>query len=168
VNKSLLVSGIIDNIRRVFQVVNEHSKRAKRETGITGPQLWAIKVIAEASPLRVSDLAKRMYLHPATVVGILNRLEVQGLVRRMRNDADRRIVKVELTEAGNSLVARAPQVAQGLLVAGLEALSLKHLQEIDAGLEALVEILGAQELPPQLMLSTEFNLPGREKEKQGD
>jgi len=162
--KSILVADIIDNIRRVFQVVNEHSKRAKRETGITGPQLWAIKVIAEASPLRVSDLARRMYLHPATVVGILNRLELQGLVKRVRNNSDRRIVMVELTEMGKELVVKAPQVAQGLLVAGLEVLPFKQLEEIDAGLETLVEILGAQKLPPQMMLSSEYNLPGKGKQ----
>jgi DNA-binding MarR family transcriptional regulator len=161
--KSILVADIIDNIRRVFQVVNEHSKRAKRETGITGPQLWAIKVIAEASSLRVSDLARRMYLHPATVVGILNRLELQGLVKRVRNNSDRRIVMVELTARGKELVVKAPQVAQGLLVAGLEVLPFKQLEEIDAGLEILVEILGAQELPPQMMLSLEYNLPGKGK-----
>ncbi len=161
--KSILVADIIDNIRRVFQVVNEHSKRAKRETGITGPQLWAIKVIAEALSLRVSDLARRMYLHPATVVGILNRLELQGLVKRVRNNSDRRIVMVELTARGKELVVKAPQVAQGLLVAGLEVLPFKQLEEIDAGLEILVEILGAQELPPQMMLSSEYNLPGKGK-----
>ena len=77
--KAVVVAGIIDDIRRVFQVVNEQSKKAKRETGLTGPQLWAIKMIGELSPVRVSDLAARMYLHPATVVGILNRLELQGL-----------------------------------------------------------------------------------------
>lgn len=53
----ILVAGIFDNLRRVFQVVNEHSKKAEHETGLTGPQLWAIKVLAECSPIKVSDLA---------------------------------------------------------------------------------------------------------------
>ena len=159
--KSAAVSEIINNIRRVFQVVNEKSKKAKRETGLTGPQLWAIKTIAELSPVRVSDLARRMYIHPATVVGILNRLELQGLIKRVRTNDDRRIVNVELTNAGNALVAKSPQVAQGLLVAGLEELPLAKLQEIAAGLEELVHILGAQELPPQLILLPEVNLPKR-------
>jgi MarR family transcriptional regulator, organic hydroperoxide resistance regulator len=161
--KSSIVSEIIDNIRRAFQVVNEQSKKAKRETGLTGPQLWAIKTIAELSPVRVSDLARRMYLHPATVVGILNRLESQGLIKRSRTNDDRRVVNVELTDVGNALVAKAPQVAQGLLVAGLEELPLEKLQEIAAGLQELVHILGAQELPPQLLLSQEVNLPKRQK-----
>ena len=108
--------------------------------------------------VRVSDLAAKMYLHPATVVGILNRLELQGLIKRMRTSEDRRVVKIELTDAGNAIVAKAPQVAQGLLVSGLEVLPLKRLQDISAGLEELVHILEAQELPPRLILSPVINL----------
>ena len=48
--KTAAVAEIIDDIRRVFQVVNEQSKKAKRETGLTGPQLWAIKMIGELAP----------------------------------------------------------------------------------------------------------------------
>lgn len=156
--KAAVISEIINDIRRVFQVVNEQSKKAKRKTGLTGPQLWAIKMIGELAPVRVSDLALRMYLHPATVVGILNRLELQGLIKRTRTNEDRRVVKIELTDAGSALVAKAPQVAQGLLVAGLEILPQKKLQDISDALEQLVHILGAQELPPLLILSPENNL----------
>jgi len=159
--KTVVIAEIIDDIRRVFQAVNEQSKKAKRETGLTGPQLWAIKMIGELSPVRVSDLATRMYLHPATVVGILNRLELQGLIKRMRTSEDRRVVKIEMTDAGNAIVAKAPQVAQGLLVVGLEVLPLKKLEDISGALEELVLILGAQELPPRLILSPEINLSKR-------
>jgi MarR family transcriptional regulator, organic hydroperoxide resistance regulator len=158
---ALVVAEIMNDIRRVFQVVNEQSKKAKCETGLTGPQLWAIKMIGELSPVKVSDLAARMYLHPATVVGILNRLELQGLINRMRTNEDRRVVKVELTDESNAILAKAPQVAQGLLVAGLEVLPLKKLLDIAAALEELVRILGAQELPPRLILSSEINLNKR-------
>ena len=165
-SKAKVVAEIIDDIRRVFQAVNEQSKKAQRETGLTGPQLWAIKTIAEVAPVRVSDLAARMYLHPATVVGILNRLESQNLIRRIRTNEDRRVVRVELTEAGNDLVAKAPQVAQGLLVSGLEVLPHTELQTISGSLRKLVHILGAQKLPPQLLLSQEVNL--RKLETTGD
>ncbi len=161
--KSTIVSGIIDNIRRVFKAVNDYSKRAEHQTGITGPQLWAIKIIGDVSPVRVSDLARRMYLHPASVVGILDRLESRKLVKRVRSKDDRRVVKVTLTTDGKKLVEKSPQVAQGLLVAGLEVLPAKRLQEMDSALEELVHILGAQELPPQLILSPEVNLPRRKK-----
>ena len=160
-NKSKKVSRIIDNIRRVFKAVNEQSKKAEHETGITGPQLWAIKIIGDLSPIRVSDLARRMYLHPATVVGILDRLESRKLVKRLRSKDDKRVVTVTLMDEGKKLIERAPEVAQGLLVTGLEVLPEKRLKELDSALEELVHILGAQELPPQLILSPEVNVPRR-------
>lgn len=156
---SQAVAGIIDNLRRVFQVVNEYSKKAEKETGLTGPQLWAIKVISDSSAMKVSELARRMYLHPATVVGILDRLETRGLVARTRSTEDRRVVHVDLTEQGRDLVTQAPEVVQGLLVQGLERLPKDELLNIADGLEQLVKIVGAQEMPPQLMRSPCFNVP---------
>ena len=157
--KSLVITEIINDIRKVFQVIHEHSKKSKRETGLTGPQLWAIKLIGELSSVRVSDLAAKMYIQPATVVGILNRLELQGLILRIRTNQDRRVVKIELTDAGKEILAKAPRVAQHLLVTRLEVLSLTKLRGISASLDELVHILGAREIPPQLILSPELNRP---------
>ncbi len=76
--ETAVIPGIINDIRRIFQVIHEHSQRVKGETGLTGPQLWAIQLIGECSSVRVSELASRMYVHSATVVGILNRLRCRG------------------------------------------------------------------------------------------
>jgi DNA-binding MarR family transcriptional regulator len=158
-----VVSEIIDNLRRVFQVVNEQSKKAEKETGLTGPQLWAIKTIAQEAPIMVSEIARSMYLHPATVVGILDRLEKQGLVARIRSTEDRRVVRVELTGQGRALVRKAPEVAQGLLVAGLEKLGTDKLKNIAQALDQMTGILGAQNIPPRLILSPEVNRPTKKK-----
>ena len=158
-----IVAEIIDNIRRVFQVVNEQSKRAEKDTGITGPQLWAIKTIAQFAPIKGTDLARRMHLHPTTIVGILDRLEARALVVKTRSTVDRRIVEVELTEAGQALVSSAPEVAQGLLVKGLETLSSDKLSRISDALEELVDILGAKEVEPQLIRSPEINITKKVK-----
>jgi len=163
--KSKLVADMIDNIRRVFQAVNEYYKKAERETGLTSPQLWAIKVIAESAPIKVSELARRMYLHPATVVGILDRLEGRELVLRTRSKEDRRVVEIDLTEQGRELLTNSPEVAQGLLVKGLETLPKEKLFQLDEGLKSLVKILGAQKIPPKLLLSPEVNLPKGNKLK---
>jgi DNA-binding MarR family transcriptional regulator len=156
------IGRVLDDLRRVFQVVHGYSKRAERVGGLTGPQLWAVKVLAESSPVRVSDLARRMYLHPSTVVGILDRLESGGLVQRTRSTEDRRVVTVSLTDKGNQLVAKTPEVAQGLLLTGLRALPHRELHAVETGLSLLVEVLGAQELPPRLLFSDEVNAPVKE------
>ena len=158
-DKKPTISSIIDNLRRVFQILNEQSKKVERETGITGPQLWAIKTIHESSPVNVSDLANKLYLHTTTVVGIIDRLEKQNLVERRRSKDDRRVVWIGLTDKGNDLVKSAPEVVQGLLVSGLEEISANNLIEIDRSMKLLVKIFGAQKIAPKLILSTEFNVP---------
>ncbi len=156
------ISNIIDNLRRIFQILNEQSKKVKKDTGLTGPQLWTIKVINENAPINLSDLAGQLYLHSTTVVGIVDRLEKQDLVKRMRSKDDRRKVLIDLTAKGKSLIADAPEVAQGLLVAGLEELRENSIVEIDRSMRRLVKIFGAQKVPPRLILSSEVNLPKRE------
>lgn len=155
------ITEILDNLRRVFQVVHGYSKRAERVAGFTGPQLWAMKVLAESAPIRVSDLARRMYLQPPTVVGILDRLEQLGQVKRTRSADDLRVVEVSLTGKGKNTVSKVPQVAQGLLLTGLKDLDEKQLETVSEGLELLVGILGARKVPPQLLFSKEVNVPGR-------
>ena len=156
------IAGVVDNLRRIFQVVHGYSKRAERVAGLTGPQLWAVKVLSESPPIRVSELAKRMYLHPSTVVGILDRLESRGLTTRSRSLPDRRAVVVSLTGRGREFVAKTPAVAQGLILEGLEGLSERDLRIVSEGLERLVGILGAQKMPPRLLFSSEVNLPRAE------
>ena len=153
------IASTFDNLRRVVQVVQGYSKRAERVAGLTGPQLWAIKVLSESAPIMVSDLARRMYLHPSTVIGILDRLETRGLARRTRSTEDRRVVTVALTRKGKDAVKKVPVVAQGLLLTGLEDLSDADLRLISKGIELLVGILGARRMPPQLMFSEEMNVP---------
>ena len=162
-SKSSMVAGIIDNLRRVFSVLAEHSRKAEHETGLTGSQLWVVKILDGASPMNVTELARRMYLHPATMVGLLDRLELKELVQRTRSDKDRRVVHVCITDQGRELVRNSPEVAQGLLVKGLEPLTEKKVKVISEGLEQIVTILGVQEEPPILIHSSDVNLPGKRR-----
>jgi len=162
-SKSTMVAGIIDDIRRVFYVLAEHSRKVEYETGLTGPQLWVVKMLDGADSMKVTDLARRMHLHPATMVGILDRLEVKGLVKRTRSDKDRRVVHIIITDQGRALVRNSQEVAQGLLVKGLEPLAEEQVQVISEGLEQIVNILGFQEEPPKLIYSSNVNLPGRRR-----
>jgi DNA-binding MarR family transcriptional regulator len=162
-SKSTMVAGIIDDIRRVYYVLAEQSRKIEHETGLTGSQLWVVKLLGGGASMKVTDLARRMYLHPATMVGLLDRLEVKGLVLRTRSDKDRRVVHVSITEQGRELVRNSPEVAQGLLVRGLEPLPDKKVKVISDGLEQIVSILGIQEEPPQLIHSPDVNLPGKRR-----
>lgn len=146
-------------------MLTEQSRRVEHETGLTGPQLWVVKLLQLNSPMKVSELARGMYLHPATMVGLLDRLEVKGLVRRTRSDKDRRVVYIDLTEQGLELVEKSPEVVQSLLVKGLEVLAEQNLKVISEGLGQVVKIFGVQDTPPKLIMCSETNMPKRRRKQ---
>ena len=143
-----VIADIIDDLRRVFQAVSAYSKDVVNDTGLTAPQLWALKILHENAPLKVSELARCMCLHPATVVGILDRLEAKELVTRVRSRQDRRVVELNLTEAGEKVVAHAPEVAQAMLIKGLNPLSDEQRRCVREGMELVVRILAAEGIRP--------------------
>ena len=128
--KADMVAGIIDDLRRIFKVLTEQSKRIEHETSLTSPQLWVIKLLKETPPMKVSELARRMYLNPATMVGLLDRLEAKGLLKRTRSEKDRRVVHIDLTEQGHELEVNSPEVAQNILVKKLAQLGGQKLKLI--------------------------------------
>jgi DNA-binding MarR family transcriptional regulator len=140
---------VIDNLRRVFQAITEYSKAAEHITGLTGPQLWALKILANTAPLRVSDIARQMYLRPPTVVGIIDRLEKKGLVTRTRSKEDRRAVDLDLSDMGKEVVSKAPEVAQIMLLQGLKVLSDDQFSSVADGMQLMVKVLGAEHITPQ-------------------
>src|SRR5262245_36797320 len=65
-----------------------------------------IEVINRHGPLSPSALARRAGLHPATMTGVLDRLERGGWITRDRDPADRRAVIVRALRDRNADVFR--------------------------------------------------------------
>jgi DNA-binding MarR family transcriptional regulator len=73
-----------------------------------GSELLRTLASATAKRLRMSDLAARLTLTPSGVTRLVERLEADGSVTRLRDDADRRVVHAHLTARGTArLVAGA-------------------------------------------------------------
>src|SRR5947208_12270599 len=63
--------------------------------GLRDVDLDCLDLIARHGPFTPSALARRTGLHPATVTGILDRLERGGWITRNRDPEDRRAVRVQ-------------------------------------------------------------------------
>jgi DNA-binding MarR family transcriptional regulator len=68
--------------------------------------LPCLDLISRLGPLSPSELARRAGLHPATITGILDRLERGGWVARERDPADRRAVTVRALRDRNAELLR--------------------------------------------------------------
>lgn len=70
------------------------------QVDLRGVDLQCLDLITRHGPLSPSTLARQSGLHPATITGILDRLERGGWVARQRDPSDRRAVVVGLSPGG--------------------------------------------------------------------
>jgi DNA-binding MarR family transcriptional regulator len=67
-------------------------------------QYALLEVLADRDSARVQELAAHAGITASTATRILDALERRGVVRRARDDGDRRAVAVSLTDQGQTLV----------------------------------------------------------------
>jgi len=77
------------------------------ELSITPVQALVLGFLSDEDRISSSELGKRTELDSATMTGILDRLEAAGLIERHGNPADRRSIRIHLTEQGKSLAGEA-------------------------------------------------------------
>jgi DNA-binding MarR family transcriptional regulator len=85
------------------------SEGAARAEGLETQQhqaLLAIRAMPEAEPCTIGALAKRLFLQHQSTVGLVDRLERAGMVKRAPSPADGRQVLVTLTRRGDALLQR--------------------------------------------------------------
>jgi DNA-binding MarR family transcriptional regulator len=74
--------------------------------GLTYTQYIAMVALSEADDQTVSVLGEKLFLESNTLTPILKKLEQMGYVRRQRDPADERQVRLSLTAAGRKLLDR--------------------------------------------------------------
>ncbi len=137
---------IIFSIRRLMQARELYTKELNRNYQVSASQLNCILALYENGPLPPSQIAKHMMVESSTVTGVVDRLEQKGLVSRSRNSPDRRIIHIELTEAGTRLAEKAPPPIQQKIIDGLTNLSEKEVNRIVKALQVLTNMLDVQDL----------------------
>ena len=105
--------------------------------GLTHPQYLVMLALWEHQSLTVGELSGMLHLTPATLSPLLRRLEVQGYLRRERQQADERVVHVSLTRSGRDLRRKALAVPEAIVERlGIDVADLQRLRaELDSVIE---------------------------------
>lgn len=88
-------------ITRICRQLALHAEQIKADDSLSPPQLWFLKRLFDAgAPQPISFFADGVYSNRSNASQMIDRLEAEGLVYRIRNLRDRRSVLVELTDSG--------------------------------------------------------------------
>ena len=111
------------------------------DIGLTYPQYLAMLVLWEQDGLMVSELGERLYLDSGTLTPLLKRMEVSGLIARIRDLEDERRVHITLTAAGRRLKTKAARIPACILSAS--QCSVPEITALTRQVQALRERLAA-------------------------
>jgi MarR family transcriptional regulator, lower aerobic nicotinate degradation pathway regulator len=101
-------TGLKNQSERLYKALTEiqgplHRDPINEHMDFTLPQLRTLMAITEHSHCSMGELGKATGYHLSALTGIIDRLIRKKLVQRIRDDIDRRVVKVALTAAGVNL-----------------------------------------------------------------
>ena len=137
---------MVNDLRRLFKAIHEYSKAVLKRSGVSGPQLWALNVLQDGPALSLSELSERLFAHPSTVSGIVDRLVERGAVRREADPEDGRGIRLSLTPLGKRVVRSSPPPVQAGLRRALDAMPTAQLRQLRLSLDRLVRATSASRL----------------------
>jgi len=145
---------VLQALRQIIRAIDLHSRQLLGQHKITGPQLITLLTVENYEPVTATAIAGHIHLSPSTVIGILDRLETKGLIRRARDPRDRRLVQVSLTELGKVLAKSAPSPLQNTLAEAMGKLPETELVTIAEALERIVSLMQIQHVEAAPILQT--------------
>lgn len=134
----LLAEQLLRLTRRVHRI--QKRQLHERGLGVTPAQSRLLRTLAHwETPPRMADLAERLEVVPRAVTTLVDGLEASGKVRRVPDPANRRVIRIELTEDGVKVLQELRNVRRAAAEEILAPLSAEQREVLGGLLDALVE-----------------------------
>jgi DNA-binding MarR family transcriptional regulator len=104
----------------------------------------ALAQVNRDGPHRISDLAAAAGIAQPSMSELVSRLEADGLVRRGRDPADGRVIRVALTPSGRRFLAQRRRAAADRLAAVVAVLPSDDIVALTAAVTALRHLVASE------------------------
>jgi DNA-binding MarR family transcriptional regulator len=132
---------LADELGAVLARLYSFLRRAILPKEMSLAQGLALTTLRDLGPQRVTDLAQLEGVRQPTCTGLVNAMEAQGWVQRRVDAADKRVVLVELTEAGDAVLQVISDARSAVLDRHFGALTQAERDALAAALPALTTLI---------------------------
>lgn len=140
---AMLIDGIAEHLMRAFPVFPKKllkSDALQRAHSMPSSQIQILLLLRDGA-CSVGDLSRYLGIAKPNVTPLINSLLAAGLVERVRDNADRRVVKVHLLPAGESKIAALHTSFQHYAAAWADKLSRSEAKELSNALGTLIRVM---------------------------
>jgi len=124
---------IEENLRRVCYKIKKKGREILNDVDITPPQFEALQYLRKEENLTIGELSAQMYLACSTVTDLLDRMERNELVKRVKDENDRRIVRIVVLDKGHELIKRVMENRINYVESILSEIDEETIKAIDSG-----------------------------------
>lgn len=135
------VVNIEEKLRFVCGKVKNKGREILSDYDITPPQFNALLTLIEYDGLTIGELSNKMYLACSTVTDLLDRMERNELVVRVKDEKDRRIVRIEVLDKGNDLIEKILNTRRQYLASVLVECTDEKMDELVENIELLNSLM---------------------------
>lgn len=132
-------------IRQIFELGNLFKQSMRKnfaDEEMTMPQGMVISILKRnGQMMKMTDLSRQLSLTNSTVSGIVDRLEKQKLVERVRSEEDRRIVYVKVSPKYDEMHQEVHKKLEKSFEELMDMGSPEEIQKITEGLSALKRMM---------------------------
>ncbi|CAL9281975.1 MarR family winged helix-turn-helix transcriptional regulator [Streptomyces sp. SudanB25_2051] len=134
----LLAEQLLRLTRRLHRSQKRQLEAA--DIAITPAQSRLLRTVAHYErPPRMADLAERLEVVPRAVTSLVDGLEASGRVRRVPDPANRRVIRIELTDEGRATLRRLRSARRAAAEDILAPLTVEQREVLGGLLSALVD-----------------------------
>ncbi len=91
-------------LRYIAAIIKHNGRKILKNYTITPPQFIALQWLFEHGDMTIGDLSQKMFLAFSTTTDLVDRMEKNDLVKRIRDEKDRRVVRIKLLEEGKRVI----------------------------------------------------------------
>ena len=99
--------------------------------GLTASQFGVLEALFHLGPMCQRDLGDKLLTSSGNITMVVDNLEKRGLVKRRREEEDRRFVTVHLTEKGRRLISEMLPGHVAAIVEDMSTLTKREQEELD-------------------------------------
>ncbi len=100
----LEVARMEKELRYISAIIKHNGRKILKNYTITPPQFIALQWLFEHGDMTIGDLSNKMFLAFSTTTDLVDRMENNNLVKRLRDDKDRRVVRIHLLSEGERVI----------------------------------------------------------------
>ncbi|WP_055701182.1 MULTISPECIES: MarR family winged helix-turn-helix transcriptional regulator [Streptomyces] len=131
---------LAEQLLRLTRRLHRIQKRHLEPVGVTPAQSRLLRTLAHyEAPPRMADLAQRLEVVPRAVTSLVDGLESGGLVRRVPDPSNRRVIRIELTDAGQDALKKLRSARRAAAEDILAPLTAEQREVLGGLLSALVD-----------------------------